>query len=513
VILRLLLPALALALVLAPRCLAQGAHRPPDVLDAYVRAKAILDSAVAAHGGVEALRVVQRVHVTLEGRDIHRNQSRRVATPYDSTLRRLDLWTDLPRGRLVLQQTTGYPGGFAYTTRFVSDSAKHWFVDVRNRTHSVQQYPPATQQYGNVSTIPQGYLYLAQQSSPAQRRYMGRMRLGSGAVVEAVTVATPGQGGSMLFGFDPASHHLRAVMNVSYDPITGDSPTETEFLDYRTIGGLVLPSRSTLRRAGEVTREMRYVSVTRDAGVPDSLLSPPAGSTELTAVPPGDAARQLAPGVWTIRAGNGGPVGLLVEFADHLVVVDAAPLLAPEIVTQAKSFAATKPIRFVVPTHHHDDHFGGVRHYASVGATTVTTQGNAEYFRRMVSAPASSLVPNQVPPQPGARLELLEGKRRAFTDGTRTLEIHDIGPNPHAEEMLVAWLPAEGILFHGDLIEVPASGRVERGNNAETTMQLAAFIRRQGWEVKRFVGVHGTLNSAEDFARLVAQPILAAGRP
>ena len=507
-----MLPALALALVLAPRCPAQGASRVPDVLESYRRASSLLDSAIAAHGGLEALRVVQRLHVSLEGRDIHRNQSRRVATPYDTTLRRLDLWTDLPRGRLVSQQTTGYPGGFAYTTRFVSDSARHWFVDVRNGTHSSQQYPAAAQQLGNLGTVPQGYLlWVHENGAPAQRRYLGRMRLGSGTVVEAVAV--PSQAGSMVFGFDPATHRLRALMNVSYDPITGDSSTETEFLDYRMIDGVLLPSRATLRRAGEVTREMRYLRVTRGSGIPDSLLSPPSGSFQVSAVPPGDPARQLAPGVWTIRSGGGGPSGLLVEFADHFVVVDAAPQLAPEIVARARSLAEGKPIRFVVPTHHHDDHFGGVKHYASVGATTVTTKGNADYFRRMVSAPASTLVPNQVPPQPGARLELLDGKRRVFTDGTRTLEIHDIGPNPHAEEMLVAWLPAEGILFQGDLIEVPTTGRIERGNNAETTTQLAAFLGRQGWQVKQFVGVHGNLHSAEDFARLVAQPILAAGRP
>ena len=112
---RLLLPAvaLALALVVAPRCLAQGTSRVPDVLDSYRRAQTVLDSALSAHGGLEALRVVRRLHVSLEGRDIHRNQSRRVAAPYDTTLRRVDLWTDLPRGRLVYQQTTGYPGGFA----------------------------------------------------------------------------------------------------------------------------------------------------------------------------------------------------------------------------------------------------------------------------------------------------------------------------------------------------------------------------------------------------------------
>ena len=70
--------ALAVALVVAPRCLAQGTSHVPDVLDSYRRAQSVLDSALTAHGGLEALRVVRGLHVSLEGRDIHRNQSRRV---------------------------------------------------------------------------------------------------------------------------------------------------------------------------------------------------------------------------------------------------------------------------------------------------------------------------------------------------------------------------------------------------------------------------------------------------
>lgn len=120
------------------------------------------------------------------------------------------------------------------------------------------------------------------------------------------------------------------------------------------------------------------------------------------------------------------------------------------------------------------------------------------------------MVPNYPPPTPSAHLETLDGSRRIFTDGTRTVEIHDIGLSPHADEMLVAWLPAEGILFQGDLIEAPASGVARRGANAETTTHLADFIRRQGWQVRTFAGVHSFLASPQEFEKLASQPILPA---
>jgi hypothetical protein len=58
----------------------------------------------------------------------------------------------------------------------------------------------------------------------------------------------------------------------------------------------------------------------------------------------------------------------------------------------------------------------------------VTTAGNKSLFERLTKAP----------------IEIVKGSR-AFTSPQRTVELHDIGPSPHANEMLVAWLPAEGI--------------------------------------------------------------------
>ncbi|HEX5632983.1 MAG TPA: hypothetical protein VFX50_07130, partial [Gemmatimonadales bacterium] len=277
--LRFPLAALALASVPIVPCLAQ-AHRAPDVLASYARAKALIDSAVAAHGGLEALRTIDRLHIRLEGYDYHRNQSRRVAAPYDSTPRRLALWIDLPRGRIVNHQTSGYPGGFLYTTRFVSDSARHWFVDVRHGTHSPAQYPPAAQQLGNLFYLPQGYLLAALESNAqGRRRYLGRMRLASGAEVEAVDVPIPNSG--IVIGFDPATKRLRAVMSVGTDPFTGEAAVETEFLDYRMIDGVLLPTQAVLRRSGDIIRSQRYTSASRISAIPDSLLAPPSGSTEV----------------------------------------------------------------------------------------------------------------------------------------------------------------------------------------------------------------------------------------
>jgi len=194
---------------------------------------------------------------------------------------------------------------------------------------------------------------------------------------------------------------------------------------------------------------------------------------------------------------------------DHVVVVDAPSSTSAEVITLAATLAPGKPIRYVVPTHHHDDHFLGVRYHAAAGTTIVTTAGNTEYLRRIMTAPMSSLMlaRNQTPPNASYRVETLDGDRRVFTSGVRQLEIHRI-LSPHAEEMLIAWLPAEGVLFQADLIEAPQAGVALPGANAETTQHLARFIRTKGWKVRVYAGSHATLTGPEVFEELVRLPII-----
>src|ERR1044071_2179802 len=78
--------------------------------------------------------------------------------------------------------------------------------------------------------------------------------------------------------------------------------------------------------------------------------------------------------------------------------------------------------------------------------------------------------------------EFVNGGRRVFTHGKQTLEGIDIGPRPHAQEMLVAYLPKEKIIFQGDLVNLPLSGKFMPTTVNDSTLHFFDWVTKQGLE-------------------------------
>ena len=467
--------------VLSVTVLAQPA--PSGLLDSYVRARQIIDRAVAAHGGLDALRSARQMRVTREGHDVWRHQSRAVAPPYDRERFTSELHIDLANGRLVAEEKRTYPGGTHRHFSFVTAPGQSYYFNHRSRTYLPDEYPPAGTQSGNLYTLPQLAVLAAHESGMAARS-LGRITLSTGAPVDAVV--TTANGGTLTAGFDPDTHLLRALLSVRTDAVEGPASNETEFLSYRTIDGVLMPERRVMRVAGEIIQDTTFTKVTRNYTVPDAAVKPP-GEYEKVTPNETPAVRELAPGAWLV---GGDAASLVVAMDDHVIVVDAPTGASSRIAEQIDKLAPGKPVRYVVPTHHHDDHAPGLRALVNPGTVVVTTPGNAALFERIVR-PAIEIV----------------RQSRAFKSGNRILEIHDIGPSPHANEMLVAWLPAEGILFSSDLVDLGAEGRVRPGRNNETTMHYAQWLRERKWTVRTHAGGHGGVIADAVFQALIRQPI------
>ena len=269
-----------------------------------------------------------------------------------------------------------------------------------------------------------------------------------------------------------------------------------------------LPHRVTTIVAGETTQDLRYGAVALNAGPPAGLLDPPSDAETVPPAPPGTGVTLTKLGDDAYFVTGGSHHSLFVVFKDHVVVVEA-PLNEERSLAVLAKIAETapgKPVRYVVPTHYHFDHSGGLRTYIAKGITIVTTPGNRAFVERLAKAP-HTIRPDLLAREPRPPvIETFTGKR-VFDDGARTLEVRDIGPNPHVSEAVVAYLPKEKAVFVADLFTIPVAGPFPPASPA--LVDFADKLQKQGLAVETIAPGHGRLGNLADLTAALAVKLQA----
>jgi glyoxylase-like metal-dependent hydrolase (beta-lactamase superfamily II) len=195
---------------------------------------------------------------------------------------------------------------------------------------------------------------------------------------------------------------------------------------------------------------------------------------------------QLTNGVYKIIGSSHATI--VVEMRDHLIAVEG-PLYeartAP-VVKAIKERFPGKPIRYVIPTHHHLDHAGGIRAFMAEGAIVVVPFSAENFYAQVAHAPHTrrpdSLEKNKV----GVVIESFGGGPRVLTDGSRRVEVYPL-PTSHAQDLVLVYLPAEKILIEADHIS-PRNGQVR---SAPTVKEFVPAVNKLNIEVATVVGIHG----------------------
>jgi glyoxylase-like metal-dependent hydrolase (beta-lactamase superfamily II) len=201
---------------------------------------------------------------------------------------------------------------------------------------------------------------------------------------------------------------------------------------------------------------------------------------------------------------------LAVVMEEFVLLVEGAwtDSLAQGNIDAVKRIAPGKPIRYVVATHYHHDHIRGLRNYMQEGATIVATAiTRSEITRLAATTPLlrpDALALRPVPP----RFETVMG-RRTITDGVHTVELYDIGPTPHVDEMLIVYLPKERVLYEADALDI--NGSEVPQFNADT-LDMVEKIRGLGLDPRVIVPAHGRLGTIDDLRRALERRETGAGR-
>jgi glyoxylase-like metal-dependent hydrolase (beta-lactamase superfamily II) len=246
------------------------------------------------------------------------------------------------------------------------------------------------------------------------------------------------------------------------------------------------------------------------ANVPVPAMAVPEAVRTATAPPVTVEVSELAPGVWRL---GGTHNSVAVEFADFVTVVEAPLNEARSIavIDAVTKLLPNKPIKYVVNTHHHFDHSGGLRTYMAQGTTLVTAEANRDFYQNVMFAPLSRTLqpdrlsmyyPNFTTSRRPAPIETV-GQKYVISDGVKTMEIHPVLGGNHAAGMLVVYLPREKMLINADLYGPPAPNAAPAPASA-AARNLRDNVVRLKLDVAQHVPIHGRVGTHEEFMKITA---------
>ena len=308
---------------------------------------------------------------------------------------------------------------------------------------------------------------------------------------------------------------LERVQTWVPNPVVGDMYYENVYTNYREVGGVQIPrfhqhqdyddgAHAPNVSGGDHAFGLETVSDLQANAA--AALTVPDNVMNANIQPVRVESERLGDGVWLIAGGSHHSVA--VEFDDHVAIIEA-PLNEERslaVIDEVNRRIPNKPIRFIVTTHHHWDHLGGLRAYVHEGATVVTHEGNKPYYQEVLRAGLWTLEPDRFslhPPEEWSEGYIFEtlSEKYVLADHTRTVELYNVQGLAHAAGMLIAYIPSEKIVVQADLY---TAGAAAPNASART---FHRNLQRLDLDVETIVGIHGSPTPMSRFIEF-----LGAGR-
>jgi len=270
------------------------------------------------------------------------------------------------------------------------------------------------------------------------------------------------------------------------NPVLGDMLTETTYTDYKDFGGVQFPTKITQKQGGFPTLDLTVSEVKPntpvDIQVPDNVRQ---ASVKVET-------DKVADGIWYLTGGSHHSV--LIEMNDHLVVIEGPQddARATAVIAEVKKTVPNKPIKYVVNSHHHFDHAGGLAAFVAEGAIVITHDVNKAFLEQSLAAPRTVQPDKLAQSGKKATVEGMQDKR-VLSDGTRTVELYLIQGNIHHDGLIMAYLPKEKLLVEADAYTPAAPNAPPPTQPNPFSVNLYENIERLKLTVDQILPLHGRI--------------------
>jgi len=329
--------------------------------------------------------------------------------------------------------------------------------------------------------------------------------------------------------FDRKTHLPAAIRTRDDDNIHGDSNYDLVLADWKAVNGAQIADSLSFQIGGVEVAKLNYRDVSANpeiaadtwtvpasvqaaakpvatSNVPyqwvmrrlfltrfldsDNIIFPNGGGLKLV---------ELAPNVQHVEGGTAN--NLIVAMKDYLVIFDApyGELQSHWTIEAAKAKYPGKPIKYLILTHQHMDHTGGMRTYVAEGANVIVPSPDKAYFEKDVKG-VHTIVSDDLQKKP-RKPEITEVKdEMTIKDDTTQIHLYFI-PNPHVTGMLIGNVISgnANIVYVTDLIS--PRGPIER---SEATASVGTILRKYNITGALIAGGHGTTVKEADLTAQLA---------
>jgi glyoxylase-like metal-dependent hydrolase (beta-lactamase superfamily II) len=284
-----------------------------------------------------------------------------------------------------------------------------------------------------------------------------------------------------------AQNMVTKVSTKIANPVLGDTDLVATYSAYKDSNGVKFPTKIVETEGGFPIWDLNITSVMPNAPldlpVPEAVASATLPPVQVTTT-------KLADGVWHLTGGS--HHSLVVEFGAYMAIVEA-PLdetRSLAVLAEAKKLVPNKPVKYLLTTHHHFDHTGGLRTYAAEGATIVTHQSNVSYFEKTLMAPAT-IAPDMQAKAPKTPTFQGVSDKYVITDAKQTIEVYPTSGDTHTKEYMLIYLPKSKILVEADAFSPGPPDAPPPATPPPNAVTLYDEIQRLKLNVATIAPIHG----------------------